>query len=92
MPIRKQGAQEVSESGDSMPPTTPFQWVEWPAMNKQRGEGMDKRLEEYLAALAKQAGVSFSEACKIVIRQINEHHRSDANQHSMVGGNSSIKS
>ncbi|EHN8903940.1 hypothetical protein F6R80_001588 [Enterobacter asburiae] len=53
---------------------------------------MDKRLEEYLAALAKQAGVSFSEACKIVIRQINEHHRSDANQHSMVGGNSSIKS
>ncbi|MEP8937358.1 hypothetical protein ABKU80_03780 [Enterobacter mori] len=53
---------------------------------------MDKRLEEYLAALAKQAGVSFSEACKIVIRQINDHHRSDENQNLVVGGNSSIKS
>ncbi|MNE63392.1 hypothetical protein D3C77_756460 [compost metagenome] len=36
---------------------------------------VNKELMELIEEISREAGISFSEACKIAVREINEYHR-----------------
>ncbi|MFV8979815.1 hypothetical protein [Serratia fonticola] len=51
---------------------------------------MNKELMELIEEISRKAGVSFSEACKIAVREINEYHREKNEAPAILGGSSSV--